>query len=309
MATERKQGTAFSLNHKNKLRIDEEKAKEEAASNPLARPLPRRVDSHEHPIVFLAFSDGGVPLGKVVIELFDDVSPMAAENFRCLCTGEAGTGNSGAKLHFKGTPVHHIGDGYVGGGDIVASDGTGGDSIFGRRFQIENYKMTHTGEGVVSMIATKNLLNVSSQFSISLKALPELNNKNAVVGRVLDGMDVVKKLAGYSHVDGAPLNMLTVSDCGELNRAQRKSHAFLEREREMKEKDRAEARKELEDEKTRRFDDDDDALLAIKNKLKCTKRKAKVIDVGQDEDEEELDWIKQKNSAKQITTKKRRKFF
>lgn len=45
--------------------------------------------------------------GRIVLELFADVTSKTAENFRALCTGEKGTGKStGKPLHFKGCPFH-----------------------------------------------------------------------------------------------------------------------------------------------------------------------------------------------------------
>ncbi|KAK9854203.1 hypothetical protein WJX84_000458, partial [Apatococcus fuscideae] len=70
--------------------------------------------------------------GKVVIKLHTDKAPKAAENFKCLCTGERGKGKSSGKpLHFKGCEFHRIVKGFVcQGGDVVKGDGSGGDSIY-----------------------------------------------------------------------------------------------------------------------------------------------------------------------------------
>jgi cyclophilin family peptidyl-prolyl cis-trans isomerase len=48
-----------------------------------------------------------VPAGRLVLELFTDVTPRTAENFRALCTGEKGEGKAtGKPLHFKACPFH-----------------------------------------------------------------------------------------------------------------------------------------------------------------------------------------------------------
>ena len=60
------------------------------------------------PQVFFDVTIGGTPAGRITFELYNDVVPKTAENFRCLCTGEKGTGKSGKPLHFKGSKFHRI---------------------------------------------------------------------------------------------------------------------------------------------------------------------------------------------------------
>ena len=67
-----------------------------------------------------AWGGAGADEGRIIIELYKDVTPRTAENFRCLCTGERGDGDSGSKLHFKGRTFHRIIAGFmVQGGDIT----------------------------------------------------------------------------------------------------------------------------------------------------------------------------------------------
>jgi cyclophilin family peptidyl-prolyl cis-trans isomerase len=81
-------------------------------------------------------------VGRIVIELFKDIVPKTAENFRVLCTGEKGIGTSGNPLHFKGSLFHRVMPMYmIQGGDIAAFDGTGGESIYGWTFEHENYTL------------------------------------------------------------------------------------------------------------------------------------------------------------------------
>ena len=53
------------------------------------------------------FSVEGENLGQIEIELYPDC-PKTAENFRCLCTGEKGKGQSGKNLHYQGNTFHRI---------------------------------------------------------------------------------------------------------------------------------------------------------------------------------------------------------
>lgn len=56
--------------------------------------------------VYLDVKLGEEKAGRVVIELFNDIVPKTAENFRALCTGEKGLGKSGKPLHYKGCCFH-----------------------------------------------------------------------------------------------------------------------------------------------------------------------------------------------------------
>ncbi|GJR83127.1 peptidyl-prolyl cis-trans isomerase [Tanacetum coccineum] len=99
-----------------------------------------------NPRVFFDMTVGGVPAGRIVMELFADTTPKTAENFRALCTGEKGTGKSGKPLHFKGSSFHRvIPDFMCQGGDFTKGNGTGGESIYGEKFADENFIKKHTG--------------------------------------------------------------------------------------------------------------------------------------------------------------------
>lgn len=65
-------------------------------------------ESSSRPRVFFDISLGGQNLGRITMELYSDLVPRTAENFRCLCTGEKGLGKSGKPLHYKGSIFHRV---------------------------------------------------------------------------------------------------------------------------------------------------------------------------------------------------------
>jgi len=73
---------------------------------------------------------------RITIELWPDVAPLATQNFMAMCTGEKGRGESGKPLHYLGCPFHRVVRGFVvQGGDILFGNGTGGESIHGKKFK------------------------------------------------------------------------------------------------------------------------------------------------------------------------------
>jgi cyclophilin family peptidyl-prolyl cis-trans isomerase len=136
--------------------------------------------------VFLDISIEGLKAGKIEIELFSDV-PKTSENFRCLCTGEKGKGASGKPLHFKGTIFHRIIPKFMlQGGDFTMFNGRGGESIYGTKFDDENFKHKHDVPGLLSMANAGPNTN-RSQFFITTVPCPHLDGKHVVFGKVTKG--------------------------------------------------------------------------------------------------------------------------
>ena len=127
-----------------------------------------------NPRVFFDVAMNDKDLGRIEFELRADAAPTTAENFRALCTGEKGVGQSGKPLHFKGSAFHRIIPGFMAqGGDFTAGNGTGGESIYGRTFADENFTVKHTEPLLLSMANAGPNTN-GSQFFIVRRASSRL---------------------------------------------------------------------------------------------------------------------------------------
>nr|QEO74307.1 hypothetical protein [uncultured bacterium] len=169
-----------------------------------------------NPQVFFDITIGGAPAGRITFELFADVVPKTAENFRALCTGEKGMGKSGKPLHFKGSKFHRIITEFMcQGGDFTKGNGTGGESIYGEKFADENFKLKHTGPGDLSMANAGPNTN-GSQFFICTIKTSWLDGKHVVFGKVTEGLDIVKKMEAAGSKSGATSKDVVIADCGAL---------------------------------------------------------------------------------------------
>ncbi|RMZ89966.1 hypothetical protein DV736_g2797, partial [Chaetothyriales sp. CBS 134916] len=171
----------------------------------------------ERPRVFFDITIGDHKEGRIVFELFSDVVPKTAENFRALCTGEKGKGKQGKDLSFKGSIFHRVIKSFmIQGGDFTNFNGTGGESIYGEKFDDENFALKHDRPFLLSMANSGPGTN-GSQFFITTVPTHHLDGKHVVFGEVINGKNIVRKIENLPTQSDKPQGRdVVIADCGQL---------------------------------------------------------------------------------------------
>lgn len=191
----------------------------------LSRTFPNLYINSDHkadPLMTRTFFDlsiGEEPIGRVIFRLYDDV-PRTSENFRALSTGEKGTGETGQPLTYKGSSFHRVIPNFmIQGGDFTSEAlgrplGTGGESIYGEKFEDESFVHKHDRPFLLSMANSGPNTN-GSQFFITTAPTPHLDGKHVVFGEVLLGKGAVRAVE-HTPTDSSdkPLKRVEVTNSG-----------------------------------------------------------------------------------------------
>ena len=169
---------------------------------------------------FFDISVDGAMLGRIVFQLYKE-TPKTSANFHKLCTGANGKNFENGTfashdLHYKGSSFHRVIPQFMlQGGDFTNHNGTGGLSIYGNKFQDENFIHKHTKPYLLSMANAGPNTN-GSQFFITTVPCPWLDGKHCVFGEVLQGSDIVDKIEKMGSSSGKTSKKITIRDCGSL---------------------------------------------------------------------------------------------
>ncbi|ELV10517.1 Peptidyl-prolyl cis-trans isomerase A [Tupaia chinensis] len=141
-----------------------------------------------NPTLFFDITADSEPLGSISFKLFVDKVPKTAENFHALSTGKKGFG-------YKGSCFHRISPGFMCyGGDFTHHNGTGSKSIYGEKFNDENFILKHAGPA----------------------RLKWLDGKHVVFGKVKNDMNIVEAMELFRSKNGKTSKKITIADCGQL---------------------------------------------------------------------------------------------
>ncbi|KAL1741626.1 cyclophilin-like domain-containing protein [Schizophyllum fasciatum] len=170
--------------------------------------------TNQRPVVFMDINIGETPAGRIKMELFNDIVPKTAENFRQLCTGEHRV--NARPQGYKNATFHRVPNFMCQGGDFLKGDGTGSFSIYGDKFADENFQVKHTGPGLLSMANSGPNTN-GCQFFITTAPCDFLDGKHVVFGKVIDGMLTLRKIENVpTGQNNRPKLVVKITECGEM---------------------------------------------------------------------------------------------
>ena len=149
-----------------------------------------------------------VPIGDIYIKLYEDIVPKTCNNFKSL-----------SKIEYKNCVIHRVIKGFMlQTGDYENSNGTGGISVYGKKFPDENFHLKHTKRGLLSMANSGPDTN-GSQFFITFDAAPHLDGKHVVFGEVVKGWEVLDAIeAMKTNEKDEPADLLYISNTKITNR-------------------------------------------------------------------------------------------
>ena len=143
-----------------------------------------------------------VPIGDIYISLYEDIVPKTCHNFKSL-----------SKIEYKNCVIHRLIKGFMlQTGDYEKSNGTGGASVYGKKFPDENFNIKHTKRGLLSMANSGPDTN-GSQFFITFDAAPHLDGKHVVFGEVVKGWEVLDAIESMkTNSNDEPIELLYISN-------------------------------------------------------------------------------------------------
>jgi cyclophilin family peptidyl-prolyl cis-trans isomerase len=169
-----------------------------------------KIKKQKEDLVYMDIGINNKHIGRIIIKLFSDVVPKTCNNFRTLC-------NNNKKLSYKRSPFHRIiKDFMIQGGDFTNENGKGGMSIYGSKFEDENFDIPHDQPYLLSMANSGPNTN-GSQFFITTSETPHLDGKHVVFGIVVEGHEIVDEL-NNTETDRSdrPTKNIRIMDCGKI---------------------------------------------------------------------------------------------
>eukprot|EP00759_Apiculatamorpha_spiralis_P055164 PhF_6_TR7303/c0_g1_i1/m.10927/K05864/PPID, CYPD; peptidyl-prolyl isomerase D len=196
--------------------IEERRAKEK---DNYIRSLKVGTEQH-NPRVFFDIAVGDVPAGRVVVELYKDVVPKLAENFRLLMTGEKGVDSvSGTRLDYCESTFHIVNraEGYIRGGLLGLGMASLSAVTGAPNLKDENFKLRHDQRGIVSMCSRGPNTN-GSEFNITLGKAHHMDFYHVVVGKIIDGIAALEMIEAVAVTKTlVPTVPIQILFCGQLN--------------------------------------------------------------------------------------------